>query len=165
MQSGSGSICRRGPAKLASRIQAWEFVEMAELLPEFWAQKADREGAQHPSAGRRKCPVTELNTWMQCFVVYVGVMAAKHLEAMPELIAYMVAIIRASEDYSGQAWVRYDAAYRRLAAANGNRAWSRINPSLFFLCFTGKAQAARRCDLCLSAAQHKRMYLGVRRGP
>ncbi len=55
--------------------------------------------------------MTELNTWMQCFAVYVGVMATRHPEAVPELMAYMVAIIRASEDYSGLAWVHYDAAY------------------------------------------------------
>ncbi len=39
MQSGSGGIyvgeaLPPVPAKLAGRIQAWEFVEMAELLPE-----------------------------------------------------------------------------------------------------------------------------------
>ena len=90
--------------------------------------------------------------WLQCFAVYVGVMSAKHPEAIPELMAYMVAVIRACEDFSGLAWIRYDAAYRRQAAASGNRTWSRINPSLFSLCFTGKAQAAKRCDLCLAAS-------------
>ncbi len=79
-------------------------------------------------------------------------MAAKHPEAVPELMSYMVSIIRASEDYDGLTWVRYDAAYRRQVVANRNCKWSRINPSLFSLCFTGKAQVAKRCDLCLSAS-------------
>ena len=141
------------PKKLAEKIQAWEFVEMSELLPEFWPQGAeDKEGAQKAGANRRKRPVMELNAWLQCFAVYVGVLSAKHPEAVPELLAYMVAIIRACEDFAGLAWVRYDSAYRRQAAASGNRTWSRINPSLFSLCFTGKAQAARRCDLCLAAS-------------
>ena len=64
----------------------------------------------------------------------------------------MVAIIRVSEDYAGLAWVRYDAAYRRPAAANNNRTWSRISPSVFSLIFMGKAQTANRCDLCLAAS-------------
>ena len=46
--------------------------------------------------------------------MYVGVMSIKHPEAVPELMSYVVAIIRASEDYAGLAWVRYDAAYRQL---------------------------------------------------
>ncbi len=71
-------------------------------------------------------------------------------------MAYMVAVVRASEDYTGTAWVRYDAAYRRQAAVSGNRTWSRINPSLYALCFTGKAQAAKRCDLCLSVSHESK---------
>ena len=90
----------------------------------------------------------DLKTWLQCFAIYVGVLSAKHPEAVPELMSYMVAIIRASEEYAGLAWVRYDAAHRRQAAANNNRKWS---TSLFSLCFTGKAQIANRCDLCLAA--------------
>ena len=31
------------PAKLVEKITLWEFVEMAELLPEFWSSLASRE--------------------------------------------------------------------------------------------------------------------------
>lgn len=48
----------------------------------------------------------------------------------------------------------YDAAYRRQAAATGYKEWSKVNPSLYTVCFTGKARKATRYDLCLSAA-HK----------
>ena len=141
------------PKKLAEKIQAWEFVEMSELLPEFWSQRGeDKEMSQKAGTSRCKRPVTELNAWLQCFAVYVAVLSAKHPEAIPELLAYMVAIIRACEDFAGLAWVRYDSAYRRQAAASGNRTWSRINPSLFSLCFTGKALTAKRCDLCLATS-------------
>ena len=81
------------PRKLADRIQAWEFVEMSQLFPEFWI---DEKGTT--SNSRRKRPVTELNTWLQCFAIYVGVIAAKHPGAVPELMSYMVAIIRVCED-------------------------------------------------------------------
>ena len=77
----------------------------------------------------------------------------KHPEAVSELTSYMVAIVWASEDYAGLAWVCYNnAAYRCQAAANNNRTWSRINPSLFSQCFTGKTQTANHCDLCLVAS-------------
>ena len=130
---------------------------MAELLPEFWAQKLEEKGSQTQAAGisRRKRPVTELKAWLQCFAIYVAVISGRHPEPVPELMLYM-AIVRALEDYTGLAWVCYDAAYRRQAAANGNRTWSRINPSLFSLCFTGKAQMANRCDLCLVASHRTR---------
>ena len=69
-------------------------------------------------------------------------------------MAYMITIIRASQKYEGSAWVAYDTAYRRQAAAQGKTEWSRINPSLYAICFTGKARRADRCDRCLSTT-HK----------
>ena len=66
-------------------------------------------------------------------------------------MAYMIRILRASREYEGSAWASYDAAFRRQAAATGNKRWSKINPSLYSICFTGKAKKVGRCDLCLSA--------------
>ena len=46
-------------------------------------------------------------------------------------------------------------AYRRQAAAAGDQwQWSQVNPSLYTICFTGKAKRTGRCERCLSAA-HK----------
>ena len=55
------------------------------------------------------------------------------------------AIIWASEDYAGLAWVCYDAAHQRHAAANENKTWSKLT-------ITGKAQRANRCNWCLAAS-------------
>ena len=71
---------------------------------------------------------------------------------VPELMAYMISILRASQEYEGLAWATYDAAYHRQAAATGHKQWSKVNPSLYTVCFTGKARKATRCNLCLSAA-------------
>ncbi len=101
---------------------------------------------------RRTRQVTDIFTWVQCYATYVGVLAAKHPEAIPELMAYLICIARVSQDFAGVAWVRYDAAFRRQAAITGNRQWSRINPSLYSLCFAGRAQTSNRCDLCLSSS-------------
>ena len=81
-------------------------------------------------------------------------MSNKSPQHIPELMAYMVSILRATLEYEGSAWTMYDAAYRRQAAATGHKEWSRVNPSLYTVCFTGKARKANRCDLCLSTA-HK----------
>ena len=46
-------------------------------------------------------------------------------------------------------------AFRRQAALTGNRRWSQINPTLYSICFTGRAQQLSRCELCLSSAHGK----------
>ena len=92
--------------------------------------------------------------WLQCFALYVGVLAPRFPLEVPELMAYMIAIIRAAQEYEGPAWAAYDAAYRRQAVAQGLTKWSQINPSLYAICFTGKAKKVDRCDRCFSAT-HK----------
>lgn len=144
------------PARVADKITKWEFIEMHEMLPEFWAQKTDEAGgkASTSSKARARKRVQDINVWLQCFALYVSVMSAKDPGYIPELMAYMVSILRASQEYEGTAWTTYDTAYRRQAAATGHKKWSQVNPSLYTVCFTGKARRATRCDLCLSSA-HK----------
>ena len=138
------------PAKLVAKICRHEFVEMHELLPEFW-QDQKGEGKTTTKAKKR---ALELTVWLQCFALYVGVLAPRFPLEVPELMAYMIAIIRAAQEYEGPAWAAYDAAYRRQAAAQGLTKWSQINLSLYAICFTGKAKKVDRCDRCLSAT-HK----------
>ena len=59
------------PAKLGERIARWEFIEMAELLPEFWSPLNPSEASSTPTIvqgrPRRKRTVTDIATWLQCF--------------------------------------------------------------------------------------------------
>ena len=92
------------------------------------------------------------NTWRprrprrleQCFAYYVGVLASSKPALVPDLMAYMISIIRASQEFEGSAWTVYDDAYRRQAATAGDQLqWSQVNPSLYTICFTGKAKLQR----------------------
>ena len=65
-------------------------------------------------------------------------------------MAYMIQIVRVSQDFGGLAWVNYDLAFHRQAAATGNRFWSKVNHSLYSICFAGAARVNKCCDLCLS---------------
>ena len=93
----------------------------------------------------------ELSTWLQCYALYVGVLGPKKPERVPELMAYMATIIRASLEFEGAAWAVYDDSFRRQVASSGNWQWSQVNTSRYAVCFTGKVKKAR-CDRCLSVA-------------
>ena len=58
--------------------------------------------------------------------------------------------LKASQEYKGLAWFLYDEAYRRQAAAIGHTEWSKVNLSIFTVCFTGKAKEGKRCEWYLS---------------
>ena len=100
------------PAKLAQKIQRWEFVDMGELLPEF-SQSDDEATAKRPWMTKKPRQVTDIFTWMQCFTTYVSVLGPAYPEVIPELMAYAATIIRVSQDFAGLAWQRYDSGFRR----------------------------------------------------
>ena len=122
-------------SKLADRIRHWEFIDMADLLPEV--RLSDREGEPEKLLQRRPRCVTDIWSWLHCFGTYVSVLGPAYPQAIPELMAYMSLIIRCNQDYEGLAWVRYDMSFRRQAAASGNRNWSEVNSTLYSVCFTG----------------------------
>ena len=95
------------------------------------------------ASSRRTMKVTDIVSWIQCFAIYANIMAGSHSESVPELMAYLIQIVRVSQDFSGLAWVNYDLAFRRQAAATGNKHWSKINPSLYSICFSGVARFNR----------------------
>ena len=142
------------PPRIAAKVCRWEFVEMYELLPEFWVQKEEETNAK--AASRQRQREGSRISMFGCSVsgLYVSVLAIQSPQYVPELMAYMVSILQASQEYEGSAWTTYDAAYHSQAAATGNKQWSKVNPSLYTVCFTGKVRKAIRCDLCLSTA-HK----------
>ena len=79
-------------------------------------QEPDQKLLVWPACGlqltkSRKKPIKDLSTWVQCFVVYLGVMSKKHPAAVPEMLAYMLTIIRAAQEFEDSAWILYDAAY------------------------------------------------------
>ena len=138
------------PRKLAEKIWRWEFVDMAELLPEFWSRGKDEENSSKQPV-RRTRKVTDIFTWVQCFTAYVSVVATRYPETVPELMGYLMVVVQASQDYEGQAWARYDEAFRRRAAIDGNRCWSKLNTTIYTMCFTGRAKSSVAwCEFCLA---------------
>ena len=103
------------------------------------------------SRTRAKKRLLNLHQWLQCFALYVGVMAPHYPARVPELMAYMVGIIRAHQEFEGTAWPAYDDAYRRLAAASGDSSGQGSTRPTTPSDYTGRARKTAHCEHCLSA--------------
>ena len=130
---------------------------MFKLLPELLADQKGGDGAGKQMSwakGWKRYRKLPSGCW--------GVVAEFEPDIVPWLVAYMVSIIRASQEYEGAAWVAYDAAFRRQAAATGQRDWARINTSLYTMCFTGKARKSLDVTVvsALPVGQCGLLYLG-----
>ena len=67
-----------------------------------------------------------------------------------ELMLYQATIIKYVRDFHGPAWAQYDRAYRSQVAQTKDLRWSRLNPTLYSLCFAGKAKHLVVSAHCLS---------------
>lgn len=66
---------------------------------------------------------------------------SEHPSAILELLAYMLTIIKASQQYDGLYWQSYDT-----YAASGNRALSRLNTDLYTRFLTSRAKPVSTCS-------------------
>ena len=104
--------------------------------------------AQRVAWSKSRKQSQDIHMWLQCYAMYVAVAIGKWPERVPQLMVYMIHIIKASQEHEGLAWFIYDEAYRRQAAATGHTEWSKVNPSIFSVCFTSKAKNRKRCEWC-----------------
>ena len=54
-----------------------QFVEMGELLPEFWSGPRDKDLEVRRAKPRRSRKVLDIHTWVQCFLTYVATRALR----------------------------------------------------------------------------------------
>ena len=67
-------------------------------------------------------------------------MGKKHTDMMPDMLAYMLHILRAHREYEEPAWREYNVQFRQQVAVSGNRAWAQLDPQLYNQCFVGRAR-------------------------
>lgn len=142
------------PKRLHDKIIGWEFVDLAELKPAGPLDSLNPEPDPQKFvilpglevARAKKKQVHDIHTWIQCYAIYVAVMAKTHPEAVPDMLAYMLVIMRAQQEYEEPAWRLYDEAFRDKAASTGNKKWALIDPHIYNQIFTGRARKRQGCD-------------------
>ena len=145
------------PAKLVRKIVRGEFVDMAELLRDNL--EADRRdagtlssegGGVRRTGSRREVP--DLLSWVQCFGVYIGVVASRQPEKVKQLLAYQTLIIREARRLGGRGWLAYDSMFRQQAAVSQSTDWSKLNSTLYAVTFLAQQGGkVRSCVYCLES--------------
>ena len=146
------------PAKLVAKILKGDFVDMAELLRDNL--EAQRRGILQDPACRDPTPSTvKLNrreipdvlSWVQCFGIYMAVVASKQPEKLRQLLAYQTLIVREARRCGGRGWLAYDTMFRQQAAGDSKADWSKLNNSLYAGTFMTQSGKGKSCLLCLES--------------
>ena len=144
------------PGKLVKKIQAEEYVDLSELLPDNveLLRRAEAEPSTQVQGQRQLRRVSTLSTWVQCFATYAAVLAEAHPYRMRDLLAYLRLIVREAQCHEGDGWRSYDILFRKLAAMNTSIKWGAPLPSLYSTSFTSSRPSQTLCELCLKG-DHK----------
>ena len=124
------------PAKLVTKITSGQFVDLADLL------SANLRSVEHEpqtfldgkllvSKKHRAVEIQDILTWTEAFTIFQMVMCATHAHRWPDLTKYKLLIIQTARQSPGRAWLEYDLAFRKDAAATGASDWSRMNLDLY----------------------------------
>ena len=79
----------------------------------------------------KKSAIIDILTWVECFNSYIAVLTTFYPPRSRDLLAYMALIVRTAKQFGETAWLDYDRAFRREAAASNLRDWSVMRPDLY----------------------------------
>ena len=95
--------------------------------------------------------IPDLAIWMQCYAIFTAVITSKNPPRLPDLMAYMTIIAKASQKFAWTSWVFYGQNFCQEAACSTSTQWARVDPSIYTQCFTGMAIGAEGwCKICQS---------------
>ena len=142
------------PGKLVARIQALEYVDMQELLPDNLAL-AERLAAlpqglapPKPPGEREIAGDRALLTWVSTFATYMAIVAEAHPTRVGDMLVYMRLLIREAGKFGGNGWLTYDAVFRRNNAGL-SAPWNYIDASLHqFYIAIQQGKVAAPCTHC-----------------
>ena len=103
------------PKKMVERILANEYVDFSELPPAKGKVRSLPSGlegqvvlVQAVDLSQSKKLIPDLATWVQCFALYMAVLAPHQPSRIPNLMVYMSGIAKASQKYNWPSWLVYD---------------------------------------------------------
>ena len=143
------------PAKLVDRARSGQYVDMRDLLVDNVSllQQLETFGSQYPVPSLpgvlrpRLREVTNLASWMYCFVAYVAMKAND--QGVRDMLAYARLVIREAQRHGGSGWLDYDRVFRQQAALDPALRWNTLHPGIQASTLVGRvAGTALLCTLC-----------------
>lgn len=125
------------PNKLVTKITTGMFIELADLLAEnIKAQEIEPQAFLEgrllvSSSKKRVVEVTDILSWIEAFTIYSLILCQSYPARWTDLSQYKLLIIQTAKRFPGLAWLHYDGAFRKEAAATGLTDWSRMNLDLY----------------------------------
>ena len=148
------------PTKLAEKVWSLDYVDMEKFFSTPCGAREARpslqeslEGAfnqfqacqQQQKAQRR---VLDVVTWARCFTLYIAVMAKRHADIVPSMVAHFHTVVKLHQKAPrSSAWREYDIQLWMEQAATEDRAWKEGDPWQYVSCLLGPGTSLDPFDL------------------
>ena len=124
------------PEKLVTKIRMGQFIDLADLLARnLKAQETEPQtylDGKHlvTSSKKQIQEITDIVTWVEAFTVYPWILCSADPSRWQDMTQYKLLILNTSHQFPGKAWLHYDIAFSKYAAASGLVDWSPMNLDL-----------------------------------
>ena len=125
------------PKKTVGKILAFEYVDFNEFPPAKGKNRSlpqTLEGqvvvVQAVDLVQTKKLIPDLETWIQCFSLFVATLLPHHPGCLAEFMAYQSIIAKASARYKWPSWIIYDQSFRQDVESirpNPGPRWSQVH--------------------------------------
>ena len=125
------------PGKLVAKITSGAFIELADLLAEnIRVQEAEPRSyldgkLLDAPAKKRVVEINDILTWIQAFTIYQWIFSSTYPFRWQDTTQCKLLIIQTASQFPGPAWLNYDTAFRKDAAASLLADWSKMNLDLY----------------------------------
>ena len=125
------------PGKLVAKITSGAFVELADLLAEnIRTQEAEPHTYLDGKllvapAKKRVVEINDILTWIQAFAIYQWIFCSTYPSRWQDTTQYKLLILQMASQFPGRAWLNYDMAFRKDAAASLLADWPKMNLDLY----------------------------------
>lgn len=113
------------PMRLHDRMLAWEYIDLAKLLP---ARAMPKDPPLATAGGiwlvQSSELIPEISAWVQCYAIYTSAVAKRFPDRVPAMLGYIIDITQTSRQLKWPSWVLSDASYRRVAVTTRLMDWS-----------------------------------------
>ena len=158
-----GELSGMLPHTIITKIQNLQYFDLSALIPANLATARDPQPirvqvggneSQHLVLSRRpiaKKTITTIQDWAIVFSMYASVITTADASRGPDLFEYMRLILQAENEYKGDAWSRYDIAFRTRAANRHIVRWAEPDSTLWNRAFSGMCRTSSFCSICLDS--------------
>ena len=151
------------PPKLVSKILKWEYVSMAELLPDNLELARRSEEVQRSASCSSKAPKKRelsedwkgLVAWSVCFSTFVAIISKEHPGKFQELLAYHAIVLIEALRFKCKGWLSYDKMFREHMEKEPNSSWSMLHSMFYSLSFLSQRVEALTCPRCMAPDHSK----------